>query len=291
MRFLAAAAALAIACGCGYVGDPLPPALNIPERPANLQVRQVADRLVLEYTAPVRTTEALPLRGDVGAEVQIGDRQYPAEPSRASIPVDAWVGQTVPVRVRALAGGKASEWSDAVTFRIVEPLPEPRKLAAESHPQGVRLTWQSPARAGIAWRVLRGDAEVGRPTAPEFVDTAAEFGNPYQYSVQAVLESAVSEVAGPVAITPADTFPPPEPAGLTAVAAVNSIELAWERSPAPDFARYRIYRDGQPLGETDAPSWSDKQAEAGKTHRYEITAVDARGNESARSAAVQVALP
>jgi hypothetical protein len=37
------------------------------------------------------------------------------------------------------------------------------------------------------------------------------------------------------------------------------------------------------------PTFSDHQVEHGKTYRYEISAIDQKNNESAKSAAAQVA--
>jgi fibronectin type 3 domain-containing protein len=39
------------------------------------------------------------------------------------------------------------------------------------------------------------------------------------------------------------------------------------------------------------PAYSDHGVEHGKTYRYEVSAIDQKGNESARSAAVEVVFP
>jgi fibronectin type 3 domain-containing protein len=39
------------------------------------------------------------------------------------------------------------------------------------------------------------------------------------------------------------------------------------------------------------PSYSDRKVEHGKTYRYAVAAVDQAGNESPRSAAIDVAMP
>ena len=107
-------------------------------------------------------------------------------------------------------------------------------------------------------------------------------------------ESDPSEEGGG---TPEDTFPPAAPSGLRAAAAPNSVELSWERQEEPDLAGYRIYRAlaggaFERLAEvSQVPSYSDHAVEHGKTYRYAITAFDQSGNESARSAAMEAALP
>lgn len=47
--------------GCGYVGDPMPPALNIPMRVIDLNAEQVGARMKLRFTIPDLTTEKLPV--------------------------------------------------------------------------------------------------------------------------------------------------------------------------------------------------------------------------------------
>ena len=77
----------------------------------------------------------------------------------------------------------------------------------------------------------------------------------------------------------------------------NSIELTWGRDTEPDLAGYRIYRaeaggEFKKVGETaEAPSYSDRQIEAGKKYRYKVSAFDTAGNESKQSAEIEVTTP
>ena len=50
------------AAGCGSVGEPLPPLLNIPERSQDLSAVQTPEGIVLEWTWPAETTEGMPLK-------------------------------------------------------------------------------------------------------------------------------------------------------------------------------------------------------------------------------------
>src|SRR5579872_390008 len=97
----------------------------------------------------------------------------------------------------------------------------------------------------------------------EYIDATVDRGSPYRYFVQALVgELRQSEISDIVGITPEDTFPPAVPAGLTAVAGVNSIELVWERNTEDDFAGYQVYRSveggspGRIAGPIDAPTFS-----------------------------------
>ena len=104
-------------------------------------------------------------------------------------------------------------------------------------------------------------------------------------------ESAVSK---PVAVAYIDRFPPAVPAGLTAVAGVGSIQLVWNPDTDPDLKGYYMFRSAgdQPfarLGELlDSPSYTDRAIEGGQRYRYAVSAIDQSGNESARSAPLEV---
>jgi fibronectin type 3 domain-containing protein len=130
---------------------------------------------------------------------------------------------------------------------------------------------------------------------PEYIDATVDRGSPYRYFVQALVgELRQSEISAIGGITPMDTFPPAVPTGLTAVAGVNSIELAWARNLEDDFAGYQVYRSsesGAPeriAGPIDAPTFSDRAVEVGKKYSYTVTAVDRTGNESVPSMAAEV---
>jgi fibronectin type 3 domain-containing protein len=103
-----------------------------------------------------------------------------------------------------------------------------------------------------------------------------------------------SEISDMFAITPRDDFPPAVPAGLSGVAGVNSIELAWQRNTEDDFQGYNVYRstEGAAFEKVaaliDAPAHSDRQVEAGKRYRYTVSSVDQAGNESGRPEPVEV---
>ena len=85
------------------------------------------------------------------------------------------------------------------------------------------------------------------------------------------------------------------PGGVTALAGPQSIELSWDRSPEVDLAGYFVYRsvNGAAVerlgGMVSLPVFSDEKVEHGKTYRYQIASVDRKNNESAKSAAVEVA--
>lgn len=321
--FAAVFVVMLAAWGCGYVGEPLPPALNMPLKITDLRAVERGDSIIVEFTIPDRTTENLPLTRLGQVELRMGpgipppfefDRWREAAtvipvkaatpgPVTVKVPVKPWAGKDVLAAVRvSSAKGRFSDWSTLVVLPVVEPVAKPADVRAQADPAGVKLSWQAAQREPLSFRVYRrADGEkdatqVGKPAASEWIDTAAVFGKRYSYSVQAVLKTgeseAESEISAPVEIVPVDKFPPAVPTGLAAAATPDSIELTWERNTDPDFAGYRVYRtlDGvsfeRVADSLAAPSYSDRQF-AGKKYRYAVSAVDLSGNESARSQPVE----
>ncbi len=314
---------------CGYVGEPLPPALNIPEKIGDLTAIERGDRIVLEFTLPERTTESLPLKGIGEVDLRAGSmggrafdlntwaseaKRIPAagQPGgsvRVEAPARDWVGQEVIFSARlSNPRGRMSDWSNLVVLTIIPPLQQPAALQAAAVREGVRVAWRDDQAApGLAFRVLRKAPgqeqaeQAARVEAREWIDTSTDYGKSYEYSVEAVAKAgdkeAESDIAGPARITPRDTFPPAVPTGLAAIAGIGTIELAWDRNTEPDFRGYRVYRSLE--GGTferiadlvEAPSYSDKAVEAGKKYRYQVSAVDQAGNESERSAPAEITAP
>jgi hypothetical protein len=325
-RLAAPVAAMAVLCGCAYIGDPLPPLANVPSSVNDLAAVERASRIIVHFTVPALTTEGVaiktPLKLDlrVGTESGAGGFDPAAWAAQAkpvpggvvekglaafTIPTADWIGKTVTIGVRVTgANGKSSHWSNFVNLTVVPPPEKPRSLRAEATANGVRLTWED---GGGTFRVFRraGDqkefARVADVSRPEWTDPDAQYGQSYAYIVQRIVKpaehrEAESEPSDPVEITPKDTFPPAAPTGLRASAAPSSIELSWERNTEPDLAGYRVYRsvDAGPFERvaevSQVPAWSDQMVERGKTYRYAVTAVDQAGNESARSAVVESTL-
>src|SRR5262245_40292522 len=121
--------------GCGYIGDPLPPALHIPQRVQDLRAVQLADHIIVEFTVPSLTTEVLPATRIGVPDLRIGPSSTPfqvqawaesAKPIevdsdragavRIEVRVREWVGKDVVVGVRARNRDRFSEWSNFETL-------------------------------------------------------------------------------------------------------------------------------------------------------------------------------
>ena len=313
MRHLVLAAAALTLIGCGYVGDPLPPALNIPARVTDVAAVQRGDKLVMTFTAPALTTEQLPINAFDRVELRIGPAAAsmdawalaatslplaapePGAPVTTEAPAAQWSGREVLIAVRFVSTrGREADWSNSVVLTPQAPLPTPVPTAS-AHPDGVQVRWQEVP--GAKYRVRKGTEAVTVVEKPVYVDAAVELGKTYTYDVQAVVGSIESEVSKPVTVTARDDFAPKPPSGVTVVAGANSVELAWERNVEPDLGTYRVYRaegsgDFKILADAvEGLAYSDRQVESGKTYRYRVTAIDRSGNESEASPVVEAATP
>ena len=143
----------------------------------------------------------------------------------------------------------------------------------------------------------------GQEDATSFLDQGFEWEKTYFYrgTVVSVLESAgkpTVEVEGDdtpeVKVFAHDVFPPAVPSGVQAVFSGPGqqafIDLIWTPVSDADLEGYNIYRheagsapvklNAEPV---KTPAFRDTQVESGKTYFYSVSAVDQRGNESARS--------
>lgn len=305
---LFALACMALMAACGYPGEPKPPTLEIPSRVTDLRAAEYGGNILVEFTLPALTTEGLALTKVKSVELRVtaGTASQNVNlnatgpgPIHDQIAAAEWIGKDVVLTVRAIGPkGKTSEWSNPVPLSVGVPLSVPTDLAAENVAEGVRLRWQG---TGPRYRVFRSLSDqtpdrLAESDQPEYVDKTTNYDSMYKYFVQAITADDLrqSEISVVVAITPSDDFPPAVPAGLSAVAGVSAIELAWERNTEDDFRGYNVYRSTEDAAFEkvaaliDAPAYSDRQVEAGKRYRYAVSSVDQAGNESRRSEAVEV---
>ncbi|WP_031495262.1 fibronectin type III domain-containing protein [Bryobacter aggregatus] len=310
---------------CGYVGDPMPPALKIPMAVTDLSIAQVGPNLLVHFTIPPKTMEGLPLERLGAIELKIG--ASPAPPFQveawsnqarvvdvsatapgivhAKIPVKDWANQEVVVGVRvANQKMRVSPWSNFATLQVLPALEIPADFRAAASATGVELDWsEGSPRPGLEWRIFRQGpdekeaTEIANVSTPKFSDSGAQHGQTYRYSILSVLGKATSERSEAITITPVDTFAPATPSGLSALAAPAAVQLSWERNRETDLAFYRVYRsvDGGPLVKIaelpSAANFRDTDVKPGFLYRYSVSASDQKGNESPKSEPVEIRIP
>jgi hypothetical protein len=221
---------------------------------------------------------------------------------------------------------RSAGFSNRALVPAAPTLPPPRDLHAQVTAEGIVLTWSpvpAPAVVGLQffYRVYRyqQDSKVDTIAGQlpldtseiKLLDRAFEWQKTYSYRVAVVtLVSAPGtpqvQVEGDdsasVTVEAKDTFPPAVPTGLQAVASGVGqppfIDLIWAPVTDADLAGYNIYRRGADgawakinpqLVQT--PAYRDTSAAAGNKYSYSVSAVDLRGNESARSGEASEAVP
>ena len=290
----------------------------MPQRVTDLAVAEYGDKIRVQFTLAPMTTEGLALKSVRSVDLYVGPSTEPWNQSTWAasakhvvipatgpgaidhqIPATDWIGKEVVVAVRATGPkGKASDWSNLRTLPVRPPLAAPANLKAENQPSAIVLSWRGNESH---YRIFRAVGDAPQPEMlaesdqPEYRDTEIENGTQYRYYVQASEgELQQSETAGPAQITAEDKLAPATPAGLTAELGTNSVELSWERNTDPRFQGYNVYRsvDGGAFEKIASlivsPSYTDRQAEAGRKYRYQVSAVGTNALESARSAIVEI---
>jgi hypothetical protein len=313
---VAASVILMILSGCGYIGDPLPPALRRPLRVTDLAAVQRGSKIIIQFTIPQTTTEDLPLRGNEDVELRVGPPEADVNAwakkaerervrgsgnaARVEVPASKWYNKTVNIAVNVHGPtGNSLGWSPYVTLAVVPELPKPEGLTAANAPDAVHLTWRAGAPEFRVFRKLPEDAgftQIGTSMQPSYTDSTIEYGKAYDYIVQSVEKNgtgyAESEQSEATSFRPVDTFPPAVPAGLSAVPGSRSIDLVWERNTEKDLAGYRVFRDGRLVAEgVTAPAWSDRDVKQGTKYQYQVSALDSAGNESAKSPVAEAVIP
>ena len=316
---------LLLLCGCGYIGEPLPPLMNIPGHGENLAALERGPNIVVHVTLPALTTEGQAIKQTVRLDLRIGPKPAGTyqiaslggrRQSRGRSGGFKWRGgiHRSGRRVDRQAGAHHGEnhrgerprrgWSTPVELAVVAPLEQPRDLTCEAVPQGVGLKWQGAGKSFVLLRRVPEEkeyAELGQSPTPAYVDSTAQFGKPWSYKVYAAEKVATGEAQSDLSkacdVTPIDTFAPAPPVGLTAVPSTASVELVWERNTEPNLIGYRVYRatgDGafERIADTqELPAYSDHKIEAGKTYRYAVSAMKNNQAESKLSESVEVTLP
>ena len=225
------------------------------------------------------------------------------------------------------AEGRGAGLSNQVRVPVIRALPPPQDFGARVTSGGIVLTWASdvhPATPSLRYlyRVYRRLDEskeetltVEMPAGGEhdlsFTDSNFEWEKTYEYWAETVTVIALQDkpevvVEGDdspvVKVFAHDVFPPSVPSGLQAVFSgpgqASFIDLIWAPVSDVDLDGYDIYRreKGSAAVKINAalvktPAYRDTSVVSGKHYFYSVSAVDVRGNESARSEEAEETVP
>jgi hypothetical protein len=217
--------------------------------------------------------------------------------------------------------------SNQVQVPLIPAPPPPRDFAARVTGQGIILSWvgvpgtenpQPPIhylyrvyrrQQGAEQQVLAGEVPAAGRDHFTLTDSAFEWQKTYEYRAETVTVIAGKpdvQVEGDdtpkVTLFADDVSPPAVPGGLQAVFSgpgqEKFVDLVWAPVTDLDLDGYNIYRHeagtapvkiNQQLVKT--PAYRDASVEPGKNYFYSVSAVDLRGNQSARSEETSEAVP
>jgi hypothetical protein len=225
--------------------------------------------------------------------------------------------------------GRSAGLSNQAKVPAVPTLPAPENFRAEVTGPGVLLSWACASAAAtssapVSYRIRvyrrsdngKTDSRVGEADArdcsrPGWLDQTFEWEKTYWYrattvTVVAATDSAETEVEGDdtpeVKVFAHDIFPPAVPTDLQAVFSgvgqTPFIDLVWAPDTDADLAGYIVFRheEGGPPVKINAeivktPAYRDTNVVSGMKYFYSVSAVDVRGNESARSEEANETVP
>ena len=147
-----------LAAGCANPGPPRPPSLNLPEPVSDLRASRVGNTVDLSWTTPGTSTDDLPVKGPVTAEICEAPNldaaacqpvllvAAPAGPGHAALPLPAALVAGPPallvVRVRLRnAAGRSADLSAPALTAGGSPPPLPTEFRAKAMQGGARLEW------------------------------------------------------------------------------------------------------------------------------------------------------
>jgi len=311
--------------GCGYVGDPRPPALQIPVAIEDLRGLQRGGRIYLAFTPSLMSTDQVVLKRLSEVELRAGENKpggfdmgrwlseservpveaAGAEATEISVPASKWVGKEVIFAVRSIGPtGRGGQWSNLLLLNVTPPPETPADVTVAGTPQGLLLQWKGGGTQWRVWRLSEGEKDpalIGAAGERSWLDRNVEYGKTYSYMVQQLAPAgavpAESEMSRAVESKFLDRFPPAVPAGLAAITGLKSVELNWDRNTEPDWKAYQVFRAAgdQPLlklnGPVDKTSFSDTTVESGKKYRYAVASIDEQGNQSEPCTPVEIVAP
>lgn len=165
----------------------------------------------------------------------------------------------------------------------------------ESDLAGYNL-WASDTSSGGPWTKLNSS---GLIAGLSYTHLAATAGSDWYYELGAVDLAGNESVraATSISVPAIDATAPSAPTGLSADGRTGGVALSWTANVEPDLDYYNVYRSLTSgsgyslLDDAATASFTDSTATAGTTYYYQVTAVDATGNESTASAEVSGSVP
>ena len=242
----------AVLAGCGYAGEPKPPALKRPMRVTGLAAVERGTKLVVTFTLPQETTEGLEIEGNNEVEMRVGVLPAPWDQ-------EAWQRNSE----RVLVPG--------VPVSLLKPVKKTKSRGKSTSNKKV-----APPRKGAPLQVL--DKSILDRTVE--IDASKYVGK--SIGIGVLVHGPTGRDDGWSIVT-LDVLPVlPAPRDLVATDTRDAVHLQWS-GEAPAFRIFRRQGAGDgdwvQIGESTQPSFDDKAVEYGKTRQYYVLAVRKAGDK------------
>jgi hypothetical protein len=225
--------------------------------------------------------------------------------------------------------GRGAGLSNQVHVPLAETLPAPTNFRADVTAQGMQLSWTDAPLSvptsdslrrsyrvyrrseGSQQKILVGQRDADAEDHQSLTDQSFDWEKTYYYhadTLTVIPQSGKPDIfiegddTPEVKVFAHDIFPPAVPSSVEAVFAGSGqqgfIDLIWTPVTDSDLAGYNVYRreEGSTAVKVNPelvkiPAFRDLQVVPGKKYLYSVSAVDARGNESGRSAEAAESVP
>ncbi len=140
-----------------------------------------------------------------------------------------------------------------------------------------------------AYQVFRDGDLIATTPFPVYTDTNLSSNVDYSYTVVAIDASGnpsnASATATSQTLADVDTQAPPEPQSLMLTPNSNNMQISWSQSAISDVAAFNVSRSvgtgvSSTLANVTATFMTDTNIMSGTEYCYQVTAIDASGNES-----------
>ncbi|WP_372637185.1 S-layer homology domain-containing protein [Cohnella sp.] len=202
------------------------------------------------------------------------------------------VSDTAMVRI---ANGQTATPGWVVDGQVRGPL-TPAGLTAMPGDSEITLAWNGNDASAAGYRIYGGAfAQPVTVAGSVYQHTIGGLtaGIPYSFRVTAYdndgNESPSTAEATAVPLGASDAEPPAVPSGLRTQVGPDFVHVLWDAVSDADLKSYRVYVDGIFHAEVDDPRQNTTIASLtkGRSYTFEVSALDASGNESPKSAPVQ----
>jgi len=266
------------AAGCGAPAAPPPPPVNLPQPVHDLAVSRAGDAVHATFTAPAKTTDKLPVKGPMAAELCRSVESGPCQPVHretiSSQPVTVSIEDALPpdltqgaprlltykVNILNRLGKTGGDSNPAWTAAGAAPAPV-ATLTATPERKGIVLSWQGVSDAD---GIVQFDRKAISPSATPAMTAAAKRG------AKAAIDQALRlpEAPSDRRVSAIDTTAAAGPSGTlyryvaqrieTMTLGGHTMQIASRSSPAVDADYRDIYPPPVPKGLVSAPDSAEK---------------------------------